>query len=87
MAALEDQSTGAWDVIRWPFMIVLIAVLCFFFAAQQELSKTVLGVLTAAATVLPTVVKVASVFGDRSLVTWLPCAPCRPPRLPRRGRC
>jgi hypothetical protein len=65
VAALEEQSTGAWDVIRWPFLIVVITVLCFFFATQQELSKTVLGVLTAAATVVPTVVKVASVFGDR----------------------
>jgi len=35
---------------------------------MPPMSKTVLGVLTAAATVLPTVVKVASVFGDRRSV-------------------
>jgi hypothetical protein len=65
VAALEEQSSGAWDVIRWPFLVVLIVILSFFFTTQQELSKTVLGVVAAAATVLPAVVKIASMFGDR----------------------
>jgi hypothetical protein len=65
VVALEEQSSGAWDVIRWPFLVVLITILSFFFATQQELSKTVLGVLAGAATVLPAVVKIASMFGDR----------------------
>jgi hypothetical protein len=64
VAALEEQSSGAWDVIRWPFLVVLITILSFFFATQQELSKTVLGVVAAAATVLPAVVKIASMFGE-----------------------
>ena len=65
VAELEEQSSGTWDVIRWPFLVVLIAILSFFFATQQELSKTVLGVVAAAATVLPAVVKIVSMFGDR----------------------
>jgi hypothetical protein len=69
VAALEEQSSGAWDVIRWPFLVVLIAILSFFFTTQQELSKTVLGVVAAAATVLPAVVKIASMFGDRQSAT------------------
>jgi hypothetical protein len=63
--ALEEQSSGAWDVIRWPFVIILVGSLGFFFATQQELFKTVLGVLTAAAAVVPAVVKMASLFGER----------------------
>jgi hypothetical protein len=63
--ALEEQSSGAWDFIRWPFFIILTGGLGFFFATQQELGKTLLGVLTAAATIVPTVVKMASSLGER----------------------
>jgi hypothetical protein len=65
VAELEEQSSGTWDVIRWPFLVVLITILSFFFATQQELSKSVLGVVAAGATVLPAVVKIVSMFGDR----------------------
>jgi hypothetical protein len=65
VAALEEQSRGAWDVMRGPFLIILLASLGFFFATQQELFKTVLGALTAAATLLPFVVKAATSFGER----------------------
>jgi hypothetical protein len=63
--ALEEQSSGAWDVMQWPFLIILIASLGFFFATQQELFKTVLGALTAAATLVPAIVKMATSFGER----------------------
>jgi hypothetical protein len=62
---LEEQSSGAWDTLKWPFLIILVASLGFFFATQQELFKTVLGALTAAATLIPVIVKLASGFGER----------------------
>jgi hypothetical protein len=65
VAALEEQSHGAWDLMRGPFLIILIAGLGFFFATQQELFKTVLGALTAAATLVPIIVKVATSVGER----------------------
>ena len=63
--ALEEQSSGAWDVMRWPFLIILIASLGFFFATQQELFNTVLGALTAAAALVQAIVKMATSFGER----------------------
>ena len=40
VAALEDQATSTWDAIRWPFMILLIGSLAFFFSTQHELRLT-----------------------------------------------
>jgi hypothetical protein len=62
--ALEQQSSGAWDALRWPFVIVLMATLVFFFTTQQDLFKTVLGALTAAATLVPAVVKLVTSLGE-----------------------
>jgi hypothetical protein len=64
VSALEGESSGAWDDIRWPFLIVLLASVGFFFTTQQEMGKTVLAVATAAATAIPTLVKLASMFDE-----------------------
>jgi hypothetical protein len=63
--ALEEQSSSTWDAIRWPFLTMLIAGVAFFFITQREAFNTALGTLTAAATVVPAIVKIASMFGDR----------------------
>jgi hypothetical protein len=65
VAMLEQQATSTWDAIRWPFMVLLIGSLTFFFATQHELFNTALGVLTGLAATLPALVKMASLFGGR----------------------
>jgi hypothetical protein len=65
VTALEGQATSTWDAIRWPFLILLIGSLTFFFATQHELFNTALGIVTGLAAALPALVKMASVFGDR----------------------
>ena len=65
VAALEGQATSTWDAIRWPFMILLIGSLAFFFSTQHELYNSTLGVLTGLAAALPALVKVVSLISDR----------------------
>ena len=65
VTALEDQATSTWDAIRWPFLILLIGSLTFFFATQHELFNTALGILTGVTAAVPALVKMASLFGGR----------------------
>jgi hypothetical protein len=65
VTAMEEQATSTWDAIRWPFLIVLVGSLTFFFATQHELFNTALGILTGLAATLPALVKMASLFTDR----------------------
>jgi hypothetical protein len=63
--ALEGQFSSAWDRIRWPFLTVLIVGAVFFYVTQREAFNTALGLLTATATVVPAVAKMAGLFGER----------------------
>ena len=65
VTVLEGQVTSLWDTVRWPFMILLIGSLTFFFATQHELFNTALGIVTGVAAALPALMKVASLFGNR----------------------
>ena len=64
-AAAEDQSTSTWDSVRWPFLIMLMAMLAFLFTTQHELFNTTLGVITALAAGIPVILKMASLFGEK----------------------
>jgi hypothetical protein len=63
--ALEGQFSSAWDRIRWPFLTALIVGAVFFYVTQREAFNTALGLLTATATVVPAVAKMAGLFGER----------------------
>jgi hypothetical protein len=65
VAAFEGNATSTWDAIRWPFMVLLVGSLTFFFATQHELFNSALGIVTGITAALPAVVKMASLFGDR----------------------
>jgi hypothetical protein len=63
--ALEGQFSSAWDRIRWPFLTALIVGAAFFYVTQREAFNTALGLLTATATVVPAIAKMAGLFGER----------------------
>jgi hypothetical protein len=65
VTVLEGQEASTWDAIRWPFLILLVGSMTFFFATQHELFNSALGILTGLAATLPAVAKMASLFGDR----------------------
>jgi hypothetical protein len=65
LEGLEEQSGSTWDTIKVPFLMALIASVAFFFATQRELANTALGIVTAAATAVPAILKVAGLFGER----------------------
>ena len=60
--ALEGQFSSTWDRIRWPFLTVLIVGAVFFYVTQREAFNTALGLLTATATVVPAVAKMAGLL-------------------------
>jgi hypothetical protein len=65
VALLERPSASTWGVVRLPFLGTLVGSLAFLFVTQQDLFNTSLGVLTAVTAAVPTVMKVAGLFGDR----------------------
>jgi hypothetical protein len=64
-AALEGQSASAWDDVRIPFMAMLVATMAFFFTTQHELFNTTLGIVTGVAAGVPTLLKLATLFGEK----------------------
>ena len=64
-AALEGQSASTWDDVRIPFMAMLVATMAFFFTTQHELFNTTLGIVTGVAAGVPTLLKLATLFGDK----------------------
>ena len=62
VAAIERRSTSAWDAVRLPFLITLLAVSAFFFLTQRELFTTTIAVITALAGGIPALVRVAGLF-------------------------
>ncbi|MEO8260735.1 MAG: cache domain-containing protein [Acidobacteriota bacterium] len=64
-AALEGRSASAWDDVRIPFMAMVVATMAFFFTTQHELFNTTLGIVTGVAAGVPTVLKLATLFGEK----------------------
>ena len=62
VAAIEQRSSSAWDTVRLPFLITLLAVSAFFFLTQRELFTTTIAVITALAGGIPALVRVAGLF-------------------------
>jgi hypothetical protein len=65
-AAIELRSTSAWDAVRLPFLVTLLAVSAFFFLTQRELFTTTIAVITALAGGIPAIVRVAGLFERQS---------------------
>ncbi len=65
LAALEESSGDAWATVRMPFLVVLMAGLVFLFFTQQELFSSTLGVIAGVGTAVPTLMKMASMFGQQ----------------------
>ncbi|MGE5815932.1 MAG: cache domain-containing protein [Acidobacteriota bacterium] len=65
LATLEESSGDAWAAVRLPFLAVLVAGLVFLFFTQQELFNTTLAVIAGVGTAVPTIMKMASMFGHQ----------------------
>ena len=59
---LQSQH-GTWDNVRWPFLLLVGATAAVFFGTQRELFQQTIGIVTAVAATLPTLVKVVSFVG------------------------
>lgn len=57
-AKLAAAPRSAWDSFKWPFIIVLAAVVLFFFATQQELFNATIAVITGVAGAMPVFIRV-----------------------------
>ena len=57
---------GTWDSVRWPFLVLVGATAAVFFGTQRELFQQTIGIVTAVAAFLPTLVKVVSFVGGKS---------------------
>ncbi|MDB4923266.1 cache domain-containing protein [Mucilaginibacter sp.] len=69
MIRKQIKDNGNWNKLKTPLMILIVAVLAFLFASQQETYSTVItyvGVLTAA---LPAVLKFINLFDSNSQKT------------------
>ncbi|MEO8452994.1 MAG: hypothetical protein ABI647_24605, partial [Gemmatimonadota bacterium] len=62
VAAIEQRSTSAWDAVRVPFLLTLVALSAFFFLTQRELFTTTIAVITGVAGGIPALVRVAGLF-------------------------
>jgi hypothetical protein len=62
--ALEDAS-GAWDRVRIPLVVVMVAVVAFFFATQKDVVNATSAILTGLAAGLPALLKIVGMFTDR----------------------
>lgn len=62
VAEMEEKSISAWDAVRLPFLITLMAVSAFFFLTQRELFTTTVAVITALAGGIPSLVRVVGMF-------------------------
>jgi len=63
MAALEGR-VSVWDTVRWPFLIMLGALMAGFFTTQHELFNQTVGVVSAVAAGLPVLVKMISLVSE-----------------------
>jgi hypothetical protein len=62
--ALEDAS-GAWERLRIPLGVIIVAVVAFFFATQKDVVNATSAILTGLAAGLPALLKIVGMFTDR----------------------
>ena len=66
VAALETESgPSAWDRLRAPLGVAVVGVAVFLFATQKELYNAILGVTTAAAVSVPTLIRAVGMLVGR----------------------
>lgn len=64
---VDRAQVSAWDSVKWPFMIVLLLTITFFFVTQQELFNTTVAIVTGVTGALPAFIKLIGVLsGKRS---------------------
>jgi hypothetical protein len=59
-AAIKGPPPSAWDMIKLPFLAVLLASIVFFFATQRELFNSSVAVITGLTAALPALIKLLS---------------------------
>jgi Cache domain len=57
-----EQEGGAWDSLKFPFVITLIAVAAFLFVSQRELYNSTLALVSAFAAGMPALFKLLGLF-------------------------
>lgn len=60
----QIKDNGNWKNLKTPLMILIVAVLAFLFASQQEAYSTVIKYLTILSVALPAVLKFFSLFSN-----------------------
>ncbi len=51
-----------WDNVKWPFLIVLLSTITFFFITQQEIFTTTVAVIAGITGALPVFIKLISLL-------------------------
>lgn len=60
----QINDNGNWSKFKIPFLIVIIAILVFLFASQQEAYSTIIKYLTAITVGVPAILKLLSYFNN-----------------------
>ncbi len=60
------KADGNWDGLKTPLMLVMLAILAFLFASQQEAYSRIITYITAFGAGIPAILKVFSLFGNSS---------------------
>jgi hypothetical protein len=63
--AEASAEPSAWDRLRMPLAVAVVGVGVFLFATQKELYNAILGVTTAAAVSVPTLIRTVSMLAGR----------------------
>lgn len=60
------KADGNWDSLKIPLMLIMLAILAFLFASQQEAYSRIITYITAFSAGIPAILKVFSLFGNSS---------------------
>jgi len=60
-----EGTTSGWTRLRVPFFLVLIGIFIFFLSTQRELYTTTVGLVTAAATLVPVILQLLGLLGGQ----------------------
>ncbi len=62
----EAQRGSLWQTLKFPILVVMVAIAAFLFLTQQDLYSRSLALMTGLTTLIPAVFKVASMFHSDS---------------------
>ena len=65
MSRSSNPSTAPGTMFDWPFLLLVGATAAVFFGTQRELFQQTIGIVTAVAATLPTLVKAVSLVGGK----------------------